>query len=344
MPLPPLVRRRDLARALNADEFDDDIDNLDGRIAALEGAAPEFPIDDITASGDQLTFHLADSTEKTVAMPYRRLNPVTYTAGQAAQIDDAFPFNGSLWVVTWPHTMAAEFDAGANDGGGHNYYFELLPNPGNSLPDGGELGQVLFKLDGTNYHAGWRFLDAVYVTFVPSSDSELPAGNVAETLEALEVMLASAIAGLAFTALQISFSPSSASGLASTNAEDAINELAERVTDFADLSGHISPEQARNAVVALGTSGTVSLDPDLAEVFSITPAGAVTLNAASAAEGANVTVIITTSGTSNFNVTPNTNFKSAGALATGTVSGKTFSITFRGDGSNLVEVARTAAM
>ena len=97
-------------------------------------------------------------------------------------------------------------------------------------------------------------------------------------------------------------------------------------------------------MTALGATGTVSLDPTLGQVFTITPTGNVTLNAASAPAGAYVTVIVTTSGTNSYNITPTTNFKSTGALATGTASGKVFTIGFVGDGTNLNEDGRTAAM
>lgn len=99
-----------------------------------------------------------------------------------------------------------------------------------------------------------------------------------------------------------------------------------------------------STVTALGTTGTVSLDPTLGNVFTITPTAGVTLNAASAPAGQYVYLIVTTSGTSSFNITPTTNFKSTGALATGTVSGKVFTMTFISDGTNLNEVARTTAM
>lgn len=95
---------------------------------------------------------------------------------------------------------------------------------------------------------------------------------------------------------------------------------------------------------ALGATGTVSLDPTKGSVFTVTPTGAITLNAASAPVGAVAYLVVTTSGVSSFNITPTTNFKSTGALATGTVSGKVFVITFVGDGTNMNEVARTAAM
>lgn len=342
---PVLTRRRDLARPLSADEFDADIDNLDGRITTLEGDPPAaVSIASITAVGDQMTITLTDATTFTVTMPYRRLNPVIYTGGLSLSVDDVFPYNGSLYVVIWPHVAPDVFDLGANDGLGHSYYFNLLPNPGNALPDGGELGQVLQKLSDLSYHRGWRFLDAIYVTFEPSSDSDLPAGSVAETLEALEVWIASAVAAVSFDAVAISYTPSSASALVSTNVGDALDELGERVIGFADVSGTISALQSRDpTVTALGTAGTVDLDPDLGDVFTVTPTGNITLNCDGPAN-AKITLIVLTSGTSSYNITPSANFKSAGALATGTVSGKTFTISFVGDGTNLVETCRTGAM
>jgi hypothetical protein len=107
----------------------------------------------------------------------------------------------------------------------------------------------------------------------------------------------------------------------------------------------IATKQLRcSTVTALATTGTVSLDPTLGQVFTCTPTGAITLNAASAPAGATVYLVVTTSGSSSFNVTPTTNFKSTGALATGTSTGKVFTITFVSDGTNLNEVARTTAM
>lgn len=95
---------------------------------------------------------------------------------------------------------------------------------------------------------------------------------------------------------------------------------------------------------ALAASGAVSLDPTLGEVFTLTPTGAVTLSALSAAVGSRVYLVTTTSGTTSFALTFGTAFKSQGALSTGTVSGKVLVVAFVGDGTNLNEVSRTAAM
>jgi hypothetical protein len=100
----------------------------------------------------------------------------------------------------------------------------------------------------------------------------------------------------------------------------------------------------RGPATALGNTGTVSLDPALGDVFTTTPSGDMTINAASALLGARVSVIVTTSGTTSRTLTFGTSFKTTGTLATGTSASKVFSVNFIGDGTNLNETSRTAAM
>jgi hypothetical protein len=99
-----------------------------------------------------------------------------------------------------------------------------------------------------------------------------------------------------------------------------------------------------SGATTLGTSGTVSLDPTIADVYAITPTGGVTLNATSAPIGKRITIVYTTSGSSSFTTTFGTNFKTTGTLATGTVGGKVITISFMGDGVNMNETSRTVAM
>lgn len=95
---------------------------------------------------------------------------------------------------------------------------------------------------------------------------------------------------------------------------------------------------------ALAASGGAAIDPTLGTVFTVTPTASETLTASSAPIAALVCLVVTTSGTSSFTLTFGTNFKSTGTLATGTTSGKVFTVTFMGDGTNMNEVARTTAM
>lgn len=97
-------------------------------------------------------------------------------------------------------------------------------------------------------------------------------------------------------------------------------------------------------VTALTPSATVSVDPTLGGVFTLVPAQAENINAASVINGTSIIFVITTSGTTTYNVTFNTNFKSTGVLATGAVSGKVFTIEFIGAGGVYNEVSRTTAM
>lgn len=344
-----LTFRRDKDSPLTEEEFDgntDEIAAVKTRTTALEAEAI-VSIVDIALAGDQLTITLSNDDTFTFTVPTRAINDVgTWQPFTDYNIDDYFDDdNGGFFRVIRPHTSAATFDEGANDGLGHNFYRRLFHSPGNSFPTGGEAGQAIVKLSATDFDKAWRFIEALNVDFSPSSSSALVSDNVADALEELEALIDSAIASAlsGLDAADISYSPTTASGLAADNVGDALEELATR--GFEELTGTILPAQRDATVTDLGTtSGTVSLDPALGDVFKLTPNGAVTLNAASAPANAKITLIITTSGTSSFNVTPNTNFKSQGVLATGTVSGKVFSISFVGNGTLLVETGRTAAM
>ncbi len=98
------------------------------------------------------------------------------------------------------------------------------------------------------------------------------------------------------------------------------------------------------APAVLGTTGTVNVNPYQGDTLTITPTGAVTLNALWSAVDKIIKIIVTTSGASSFNITFGSNFKSQGILATGTASGKVFVVTFVGDGTNFNEMCRTTAM
>jgi len=98
------------------------------------------------------------------------------------------------------------------------------------------------------------------------------------------------------------------------------------------------------ATQTLGTTGTVAVTVGYS-VLNSTPTGNVTYNfSAPAAAGQEIWVVVTTSGTSSYNITFGTNTKNQGVLATGTVSGKVFVVNFVSDGVNWNEVARTTAM
>lgn len=99
-----------------------------------------------------------------------------------------------------------------------------------------------------------------------------------------------------------------------------------------------------SAATALTPGSTVAVDFSQGSVFTLTPGQTETLTASNGMNGQIATLIITTSGTTSYTLTFSTNFKAAGTLATGTVSAKVFTITFRYNGSTWYEIGRTTAM
>src|SRR5205085_5080735 len=77
------------------------------------------------------------------------------------------------------------------------------------------------------------------------------------------------------------------------------------------------------------TTGTITIPTFSRSVYTLTPTGDCTINFTGPGQGGDrATIYITTSGTTSRHITFGTNFVSAGVLATGTVSGKVWTITF----------------
>lgn len=143
---------------LTKSEFDGNIHNLDDRVTALETDPPEaVGVDSITVSGDAITFVMTDATTRgpfTLPVLDHPLRGPWAAATDYAK-RDWFTINGTLYEVLRDHTSAATFDAGANDGSGHAYYAVVITSPGNVLPTGGAAGQILAKVDGSDYLVHW---------------------------------------------------------------------------------------------------------------------------------------------------------------------------------------------
>jgi hypothetical protein len=86
--------------------------------------------------------------------------------------------------------------------------------------------------------------------------------------------------------------------------------------------------------MGLGTNDSVKVTPTANATYTTTVPPA----------GHQRTILILTSGTTSRTITFGTGFKTIGTLATGTVSGRVFAISFLSDGVNLYETGRTAAM
>ncbi len=95
---------------------------------------------------------------------------------------------------------------------------------------------------------------------------------------------------------------------------------------------------------ALGTVAPGALAFATAPGKSVTPNATGTFTTTVPPAGTVCTLIITTTGTTSFTLTFGTGFVSQGTLATGTVSGKVFTLSFISNGTSVIEQSRTAAM
>lgn len=136
-------------------------------------------------------------------------------------------------------------------------------------------------------------------------------------------------------------------------ASGGINPISAVALDNASGSGSIfrfivlqSSDSPLRSVLALGTTTPLFVTRlNEPEVQTLTPTQSMSLTAsAPLLPGAILTFVITTSGTTSYTITFGTNFKSTGTLATGTSSGKVFTISFVNDGVNYNELSRTTAM
>jgi len=213
------------------------------------------------------------------------------------------------------------------------------------IPTGGTAGQILTKINATDFNVQWSsssismesLSDFIFTS--PHSVGQVVQWTGAAWQNAF-ITIAADIGDVVIT------SPASGN-LLSYSGGNWVNVAQSSLSiAYSQLTGSASPAQLRDpTVTALGTSGTVTLDPTLGDVFTITPSGAAALTAASTPAGARITVIVTTAGTSSFNVTFDIGtFKSQGTLATGVISGKTFTLSFISNGTFFCETSRTAAM
>lgn len=357
------------------------------RVITLETDMPDAAasIDFFEVVGTQFYVHMINDTSVLgpYDLPQFDLNETgEWQASFSYAVNDVFTINGGVYRVPTAHVSGLTFDAGANDGMGNDYYKLWIQTPGNAIPTGGAVGQVvqkasatefatswgwklptggsarqyLIKVNGTQDNAEWGTPQASDIEFTPVTDSDLVSDNVADAIEELSVAVAAAAeaGGGALSELSdILFAtgdpqqgavlffedPEWTASAGPISSRDIL-----RWSGTAWVPGEPTPDLIRDpTITALGTTGTVSLDPTLGNVFTITPTGNVTLNAATNPAGAEITLIITTSGTTSYNITPNINFRHAGVLATGVANDKVFVMKFISDGNDFYEVSRTAA-
>jgi hypothetical protein len=112
-------------------EEDGNFSDLDGRVHSLETLSYSNPIDAVTISGDQLTFHYttaAGGGSDTVTIPTAQWNgrgnwlPSTNYA-----VNDLVVANSSLYLVKIAHLSQTTFDPGYQVGGQYVYQFLIGP-------------------------------------------------------------------------------------------------------------------------------------------------------------------------------------------------------------------------
>lgn len=139
--------------------------NVKQAVEYIQDNPPEaVSIESISQTGDTLTVHYTDaSTDGPFTLPSI---PIVFRGAwvisTAYAVGDVITAGGSTYIVIYAHISdPTAFDAGENDGLGHNYYGLLLENPAGALPAGGSAGQVLTKSSSTDYAAAWASASAI---------------------------------------------------------------------------------------------------------------------------------------------------------------------------------------
>jgi hypothetical protein len=144
---------------LVAGEVDGNFFDVDGRLSTVEGNIPDAAngIAYFAVDGNLFYVHMTDGTiQGPFALPQIAWNfRGEWQPSTLYYMNDVFTSNGSTYMVLINHTSGSVFDPGANDGSGHEYYGLLLTNPAVTLPSGGVTGQILTKVDDTDYNTTW---------------------------------------------------------------------------------------------------------------------------------------------------------------------------------------------
>ncbi len=149
-----LVKGAPLTKA----EFDGNFHDVDDRITAIEDNPAEArSIDEITSVGNNFVILYTDSTEDVVPIPVIALRGRgDWAPSTSYLVNDAVTANGIVYVVQYAHTSDLTFDAGKNDGNGHDAYGPLFSLPELELPPGGGDGYVLCKASNSDFDMEWQ--------------------------------------------------------------------------------------------------------------------------------------------------------------------------------------------
>lgn len=122
-----------------------------------------------------------------------------------------------------------------------------------------------------------------------------------------------------------------------------VNMLESLFKQHKHLGSDMTQPLPTTPISTLGTTGAITIAPTRASVYTITPTGSMSFVTKSFPSEL-VTFVFKTSGTTSYTMDFQTGFTTLSTLTTGTVSGIYKTITFVGDGLNLREISRTAAL
>jgi hypothetical protein len=172
---------------LVAGEVDGNFHDLDGRVGAVEDNIPAAAVGIAFFSVTPPNLFYVHMTNGTIQGPFALPQLAwnfrgEWTPSTVYSVNDVITANGSTYMVLINHTSASLFDPNANDGAGHNAYGLLLSNAGNSLPQGGLIGQYLVKSDTPDYAVSWQtpaIFPAQNILEAPDATYTLTLSNIA---------------------------------------------------------------------------------------------------------------------------------------------------------------------
>jgi hypothetical protein len=222
--------------ALTFAEADGNISDLDGRLINVEGATAANPIDSITVTGDQMTFHYttaAGGGSDTVTIPTAQWNargdwlPSTHYS-----INDLVVVQASLYLVKVDHISDTTFDPGFQIGAVNVYQLIIGPlGQTQSAP----LTTSTYTLQGTDNLMFYRCTNAggCVITVPPSS-------SVAILLDSEISFRQSAAGGLSFVAGAGVTMPAPTGFALTTNYNGVVVTLQKVGTDTWDIFGALT--------------------------------------------------------------------------------------------------------
>jgi hypothetical protein len=143
---------------LTAVQVDTNFYNLKTAVEALVTTPPTaVSIASFEVIGTSLYIHMTDaSVQGPFTLPSTVYNPRgAWQPSTPYLINDIVSAGGSAYFVIWNHTSGLTFDAGANDGAGHDFYQLFFSSPSNALPVGGVARQALAKVSSGDFDVAW---------------------------------------------------------------------------------------------------------------------------------------------------------------------------------------------